>query len=92
MQKLIDEYFIFRANMRGSRVAKLSDLIHYVREANGYYFTPQVLSSLLRINPHLYTLITIHYEKYVKCSKLSADSVERRQFRTQLNMRKKPMN
>lgn len=59
IQKLIDEYFIFSMEMRGSQVAKLGDVTKYIRDVNGYYFSQHVLNSMLSTNPKLYKLINM---------------------------------
>jgi hypothetical protein len=60
IQKIIDEYFIFKGSMRGSQIAKLSDIIIYVRDINGYFFNNDVLNYILSINPKLYKIISMH--------------------------------
>jgi hypothetical protein len=60
IQKLIDEYFIFKVSMRGRKVTKLSDIIMYVRDVNGYFFNTDVLNGIIGINPKLYKIISIN--------------------------------
>ena len=61
IQKLVDEYFIFRMTMRGSQIVKLCDIVKYIRDVNGYYFNQNVLTSMLNINPKLYKLINLQH-------------------------------
>lgn len=54
-QNLIDEYFMFRSNLRQSQVTKIDEIINYIQNIKGYYFNIGVLNRMIALNPNLYT-------------------------------------
>jgi hypothetical protein len=78
--------------MRGSQVAKLSDVIMYVTDVNGYFFNADVLNCILNINPKLYKIITMHKEKYIKCRRLTERCVHKRQLSSKIKMKRRLIN
>lgn len=59
IQSIIDDYFMFKSNVRDSRSARVGELVAYVRDIKGYYFNMTVLYNMMDINQELYKL-TIH--------------------------------
>lgn len=74
-QNLIDEYFMFRSNLRQSQVTKIDEIINYIQNIKGYYFNIGVLNKMIALNPSLYTKFVNDEEKYLKCEKMTVDQI-----------------
>lgn len=91
IQKLIDDYFMFRLSMRNNSTARVADVIKYIRDINGYFFSLEILTDMMEINPKLYKIIIMDKQKYLKCPKLTLSSIQRRLLSTKIKMKNKSM-